>query len=150
VAHRVVCPLLAQQKAQDKKHEAKMVADGSERTALDYFNLGRAAFGRGQVDKAIAAFREAIRMNPEYFEAHGNLGNALQAKGDLDGAIAAYRDAIRINPEYADSYGALGDALQANGDNAGAKSSFETFLRLGPDHQNAALIRTFIADLSWM
>jgi tetratricopeptide (TPR) repeat protein len=138
---------LAQQKAQDKKHEAKMVAGGgSERTAEDYFDLGTAAFGRGRVDKAIAAYREAIRMNPDYFGAHCNLGLALQGKGDLDGAIAAYRDAIRINPECADAYGALGSALQANGDNTGAKSSFETLLRLGPDHPNAAMIRTVIAE----
>ena len=50
-------------------------------------------------DEAIAEYREAIRLKPDFAEAHNNLGNALQAKGKLDEAIAEYREAIRLKPD---------------------------------------------------
>ena len=43
----------------------------------------------GQLDEAIAAYRQAIRLKPDYAEAHSNLGNALKDMGQLDEAIAS-------------------------------------------------------------
>jgi tetratricopeptide (TPR) repeat protein len=99
VKHTTVCPLLQQvHKEDDELFEAKMVASGAERTAEAYFELAKRAADRGQVDKAIAAYNQAIRINPEYANAYNNLGSALLSKGDLDAAIAAFREAIRIDP----------------------------------------------------
>ena len=56
---------------------------------------------KGDLDGAIAAFQEAIRLDPKHAAAHNNLGVALQDKGDLDGAIAAFQEAIRLDPKYA-------------------------------------------------
>ena len=39
---------------------------------------------QGQLDAAIAAYRQAIALQPDYFEVHSNLGLALQHKGQLD------------------------------------------------------------------
>lgn len=46
----------------------------------------------------MAEAREALRLDPNYAEAHGNLGNALYNKGDWDGALAEYREVLRVNP----------------------------------------------------
>src|SRR5262249_19138064 len=61
--------------------------------------LGFALERKGDLDKVIAAYQEAIRLEPKNASAHNNLGFALQGKGDLDGAIAEYKEALRIDPQ---------------------------------------------------
>ena len=36
------------------------------------------------MDEAIGQFQEAIRLKPDYADAHNNLGNALSRKGQMD------------------------------------------------------------------
>ena len=43
---------------------------------------------KGDMDGAIAEYREALRLNPNNDMAHYNLGLALEHKGDWDGAMA--------------------------------------------------------------
>ena len=51
----------------------------------------------GEVDAAIAAFHEAIRLEPNEGSAHYHLALALEKKGDLDGAIAEFRAAMQLD-----------------------------------------------------
>src|SRR2546425_149811 len=60
-------------------------------------------------------FREAIRINPNYAEAHNSLGSAFQDQGKLDDAIVEYREAIRIDPNLAEPHYLLGEALRQQG-----------------------------------
>jgi tetratricopeptide (TPR) repeat protein len=53
----------------------------------------------GKLDEAIAAFREAIRLNPGYAPAHSALGDALSLRAKRDEAIGEYRTAIRLDPD---------------------------------------------------
>ncbi len=64
-----------------------------------------------ELDKAMAEFRTAIRIKPDYAEAHYNLGVALAAAGQYDKAIDEYRTAIRIAPDYATALNNLGSTL---------------------------------------
>src|SRR5271154_3400910 len=52
-------------------------------------------------DGAVAAYSEAIRLDPTNSVAFTNRGSAKKAKGDLDGAIADENEAIRLNPQAA-------------------------------------------------
>src|SRR5262249_40931901 len=78
-------------------------------------SLGGVLPDKGDVDGAIAACREAIRLKKDLAAAHYNLGNALRYKGDMDGAIAAYREAIRLKKGYAEAHCNLRGALRDNG-----------------------------------
>jgi tetratricopeptide (TPR) repeat protein len=70
--------------------------------------LGR----KGASSNDVAAeFREAIRLRPDYAEAHSNLGLVLIQGGDDPGGIAALREAVRISPDYAEAHANLGAAL---------------------------------------
>ena len=69
----------------------------------------------GDLDEAIAAFRKAIALKPNYAEAHSNLGNLLQEKGQLGQAIAACRRAIAFKPDLAQAHSNLGNALEDKG-----------------------------------
>ena len=70
---------------------------------------------KSDLEGAIAAFREAIRIKPDYVEAHNNLGVALRDKGDVAGGIAACKEAIRLRPADAPGHCNLGHALKAQG-----------------------------------
>jgi tetratricopeptide (TPR) repeat protein len=55
-----------------------------------------------RLPEAIAEYHAAIRLDPNYAEAHMNLGNALASSpGHLPEAITEYREALRIAPGLA-------------------------------------------------
>jgi protein O-GlcNAc transferase len=81
-----------------------------------YFcNLGDALRDLGNLADAVAACGHAIRMKPDFAEAHSNLGLALKGQGRLDEAVAACREATRINPALAEAHFNLGNALRDMG-----------------------------------
>ena len=61
--------------------------------------LGMALCGRGDPDGAIAAYREAIRLDATDAVAHSNLGVALVRKKNLDEAIPAPARRARLKRE---------------------------------------------------
>ena len=46
------------------------------------------------IDGAIYHFSEAIKINPDYPEAHNNLGSALLCKGNFDAAAFHFQNAF--------------------------------------------------------
>src|SRR5579859_5038205 len=102
-----------------------------------HFDRGFALYEKGDHDGAIAEYREAIRLRPDYAEAHYNLGIALSGKGDLDGAIGEYRQAIRLKPEDATAHYNLGTALWGKGDRDGAIGEYRQAIRLKPEDAEA-------------
>jgi len=79
--------------------------------------LGNSLLNLGQVDEAIAAIREAIRLEPDNGQAHQSLARALWVgKGDFTGAIPVFERAIELNPEAGYSYLQLGLLLAWTGD----------------------------------
>jgi len=83
--------------------------------ALDYQKLGETLQGEGKVNEAIAAYKKAIEINPNYFGTYHNLGDLLKAKGKIDEAINAYQKSAKLNPSFAWSYHNLGDLFQQEG-----------------------------------
>ncbi|MBV9724475.1 MAG: tetratricopeptide repeat protein, partial [Gammaproteobacteria bacterium] len=95
--------------------------------------LGAALHDLGRLAEAEASCREALRLRPNYFEAHGNLGNALSALGRPVEAEASHREALRLRPNNPEAYGNLGNALYALGRPAEAEASHREALRLRPN-----------------
>jgi predicted TPR repeat methyltransferase len=54
----------------------------------------------GQTDEAIAAWRQAIAIQGDYFDAHLHLAHTLRTEGQLAEAAACYREALRIRPDH--------------------------------------------------
>jgi tetratricopeptide (TPR) repeat protein len=109
-------------------------------------NLGVAALHQAppQRDRAMALFREALRINPLDPQLHNNLGTTLMEVGRLDEAVAEHRAAIRYAPGYAEAYGNLGVALHKLGRQAEAAAAYRTALDIKPD---LAYARTDLAIL---
>jgi protein O-GlcNAc transferase len=54
----------------------------------------------GRAPEAMEHWEQAIRLKPDYAEAHYNLGVALEQAGKVSEAIQHYREAVRIKPDY--------------------------------------------------
>ena len=89
---------------------------------------------RGETDKAIRQFQEAVRLKPAFTDAHYNLGVALFKKGQTDEAISQYQEAIRLKPDYAGFHYNLGVAFFKNGLTDEAMRQYQEAVRLNPDY----------------
>jgi tetratricopeptide (TPR) repeat protein len=99
---------------------------------LAHGNLGLALYGRGDIDGAVAQFREALRINPRDEASHVNLGNALARTGMPRDAEAEYAEAIRLRPDDTDARTDLGNLALAAGRFSEAVAQYEGVLRLRP------------------
>ena len=61
--------------------------------------LGITLHADGNLPAAITAYRQAIHLNPAFWEAHSNLALILHEQNKLDEAIAEYREAKRLAPK---------------------------------------------------
>jgi tetratricopeptide (TPR) repeat protein len=85
--------------------------------AITFNSRGNAWRAKGDNDRAITDFNEAIRLNPRDAVAFDNRGNAWSDKRDNDRAIADYSEAIRLNPQEALTFIGRGNAWNDKGDN---------------------------------
>jgi Tfp pilus assembly protein PilF len=53
----------------------------------------------GDIPAAVAEFAEAVRLKPQYAEAHYNLALALQQQGKAEESHAEFERAFEIAPE---------------------------------------------------
>jgi serine/threonine-protein kinase len=84
-------------------------------------------------DAAATAYREAIRLRPDYSAAHNNLGLALKAQGKTDDALKAFRDAIRVQPGNGTAHLNLGITLHDLGKLDEAAAAYRASLRYLPN-----------------
>ena len=92
---------------------------------------------QGKRDEAVACYRRALELKPDYAAAHNNLGAALQEQGKQDEAVACFRRALELNPDFADAHNNLGAALQDQGKWDDAIACFRRALELKPDFADA-------------
>jgi len=80
--------------------------------ALAHVNLGNALLEiPGRMPDAIQEYQTALRIYPNYAEAHNNLGALLLQSGRTTEAVAEYQAAVRLDPNYPDAHSNLGSAL---------------------------------------
>jgi len=113
-----------------------LIAAGT-RNHITYGNLAAICGMQGRFDELIELLKKALKIKPNYPDAHLNLGNALQAQGDLDGAIASYNTALQLKPNYPGAHNNLGVALKEQGDLDAAIASYNTTLQLKPNFPEA-------------
>ncbi len=83
--------------------------------ARQYNVRGIALAQERRFNDAVASFREAIRLRPDYTDAHNNLGNVLYLLGNLDEAIPCYEAALQFTPDHAGACSNLGEVLRQKG-----------------------------------
>jgi Flp pilus assembly protein TadD len=106
---------------------------------MPHFNLGVIQGRKGLRSDAIAEYRRAIELKPDYPQAHFNLGCELEKiPGRMNDAIAEYREAVRLEPNFGEAQGNLGGALAGIPGRLGeALGHLEAAVRLEPDSAEA-------------
>ncbi len=79
------------------------------------YALGRALEAQGKLEQAIARYREALSLKPDFAVAKHRVGSVLQAQGKLGDAAAAYREALQLDPRLAMTCVLLGQCEEYQG-----------------------------------
>ena len=109
--------------------------------AITFYNRGNAWHAKGDNDRAIADYTEAIRLDPREARAFNNRAVAWQAKGEYDRAIADCNEAIRLDPQEAYFFNTRGTSWYAKGDTNRAIADYSEAIRLDPREVDAFLNR---------
>ncbi|MCX7426936.1 MAG: tetratricopeptide repeat protein [Planctomycetia bacterium] len=65
--------------------------------------------------KAIEDYESALKIKPDYAEAHNGLGLVLAARGRADEATGHYQKAAALKPDYAEVHNNMGSLLAGQG-----------------------------------
>jgi tetratricopeptide (TPR) repeat protein len=104
------------------------------RHGAGWYLLGRQRLKQGGPDRALAAFDEAIAIDPAMDQAHFQRANTLQALGRDDAALAAFREASRLAPGVMEIHFNLGLLLHRTAALAEAATTLHLCTRLAPDY----------------
>ena len=82
-------------------------------------------------------YRESLRINPGYADAHNNLAALLEGQGKLDDASSHYFAALRIRPDVPDFYFNTARMFARQGKLNEAARQLEIALRMNPGYEQA-------------
>ncbi|HYZ44283.1 MAG TPA: tetratricopeptide repeat protein [Xanthobacteraceae bacterium] len=87
---------------------------------------------KGEYDRAIGDYNQAIRINAKFATAYNNRAIAYDTKGDYDRAIADYEQAIKLKPS-AETYFNRGNAHLGKSHYDHAIDDYNQAIKLKPD-----------------
>ena len=105
--------------------------------AITYNSRGIAYGRKGDLDRAIADFDQAIGLKPDYADALRDRGYAYHLKGKYDQAIAGFTQSIRLKPKDALAFYNRGKAYREKGEYNRAIQDMGQAIRLNPDDDHA-------------
>lgn len=105
-----------------------------EQKKVVYHNRGNAYFHKGQYQKAIDDYGQALQINPSYAEAYNMRGLAYHKQYNAEQAIADFGQAIKYAPTFAIAYYHRGLAHAALHQNNEAINDYKQAIRLRLEH----------------
>ncbi len=99
-----VAPSLTEQRNTSIVEPEPISAPDDPEDELAWFELGIAHFESGKYNKAVEAFKEALRIDPEDAMAWNNLGFAYSKLNQQDKVKEAHERLKELDPEMADSF----------------------------------------------
>jgi len=105
--------------------------------ATAYIARGHAYNEKGDAERAIGDFSDALRLDPSRTEAYIGRGRAYSSKNDYERATSDLTAALRLSPDAVDAYRLRGVARHNHEDYGGAVKDYTEVLRLDPDDAEA-------------
>ncbi len=119
----------------EERRSGETRASGTEGTARDCLDRGRALLEEGQLNEAIAELSRAASLDPQLSRAHSLLAVAFDRKGLHERARESYERAIDLNERDAQSLNNLGYSLYLNGNYRAAVDRLKRAAKLAPTDQ---------------
>lgn len=108
--------------------------------SADVWNdLGLVWYDQKQFPKAVSCLNQAIRLSPDFAEAHYNLGNSYRAAKNIGLARTSYLQALRLQPHFVEAWYNLGCLDQDHHDYRQAVRSFIRAIELRGSYPEALL-----------
>ena len=100
----------------------------------------------GRLPEAAEAYREAVKLHPEYAQAHVMLGLTLASLGQIEEAAEFFREALEIQPNNATAHFNLARLLEGQGKTEEALGHYQQ-ATLGTDAAAERMAREAILQL---
>lgn len=98
----------------------------------NHYNFGNAYLRKNQLNEAMAEYKKAIEINPDFFEAHRALGNMYVDRCQYDKALAEFEEAARIMPDNSDIHNEMGILYKNQGNLDKALYEYSLALQYNP------------------
>lgn len=109
-------------------------------TALSWFERGCATDSDPKtLGAAIAAYRRALVLDPDFADAHCNLGTVLYNQGHRAASRVCFERAIALAPEHLEAHFNLANVLEEEDRNEGALRHYKDATRISPCFADARL-----------
>jgi len=118
-------------RVEDRDHRRPEVT-GTEGSARDHLDRGRAQLEAGELNEAIASLSRAASLDPRLGQAHSLLAVAYDQKGLRDRAKESYARAVETNGSDAQALNNLGYSLYLSGNYRAAVDRLKRAARLAP------------------
>ena len=102
--------------------------DGHDPRPVSYTHLSD-----NKKDEAIAHYRKAIEIAPDFHPARNNLGTLYLGKSDFKAAEEQFREAVRLDQNEAQAYFNLSNVLMLTGRFTEAETTLAQGLQRRPD-----------------
>lgn len=107
---------------------------------------GAACHELREYDAAIASYRAALAIKPDFEKIHNSLGIAYLRTGRPDEALAAFRDALQCKPEFAPAWYNAGIAFENLKQWRNAADCYEKAVAVSPGYVEAL---TSLGNVFW-
>ncbi|MPY90221.1 MAG: tetratricopeptide repeat protein [Luteitalea sp.] len=119
--------------------------------ARSHLERGLAHQDKGEIERAIAAYHEALRIQPDYVQAHVNLLAAYVSLSDWGKARQYYEKTVALHRDSAEAHYNYGIVLSRQGNRLKARRAFRKALQINPfyaeAHSNIGYIEAQDGDL---
>jgi Flp pilus assembly protein TadD len=111
---------LASDAMNEGRHDAaipllKQALESNPGDAVVHNSYGSALAATGHLPEAVAQYRMATALSPDYPDAHNNLALALVQTGRAGAAVLEFRKALALKPDFAEAHAGLGGVLAQSG-----------------------------------
>ena len=110
--------------------QTALLQDSDNRTIYNY--LGLAFQETGELDQALDAHRQMLRLSPGNAVAHNNIGSLLQMQNCFHAALESYHRALLAAPDFDLAHLNIGSCLMQLGWYDEAMSIFRDTIKLNP------------------
>lgn len=118
---------------------ARPTAEELVRSPAVHFQRGTALYRAGQLQEAIAAYRQCVALDPAFPHARYHLGVALGDAEQYAEAVPWLQQVLAAEPEHAEAWNSLGYCYSRLGQPAQAVACYEQAIGLRPDYAQAHL-----------